>query len=187
MENRLKERREALGLSQADVSKKLRRVEPRADVGMVSRYENGVCLPTRPQMEALEQTLQACRIDLYDDLADLVLIPDEIMYPIPAKYMYSIPPRKPTHETRQGVRTMRKCFRMARSFAETLPEDLLEACGYTSWQSWYDAAIKRLLGEYAARKKAASRGANTRSGEVKNDTLTIHHPGGKVNGPHAER
>ena len=178
MENRLRERREALGLSQIDVSQRLRAVEPRADVGMVSRYENGVCLPTRPQMDALEQTLEASRLDLYD-AADLDLTAPDVLLPITAK--------APAHETRRGKRTMRKCFRMARSFAETLPKDLLNTCGYTSWQSWYDAAIKRLLGEYAARKKAASRGANTRSGEVKNDTLTIHHPGGKVNGPHAER
>lgn len=178
MENRLKERREALGLSQIDVSQRLRTVEPRADVGMVSRYECGVCLPTRPQMEALEQTLQASRLDLYDAM-ELDLTPQGILLPIP--------PREPVHETRQGKRTMRKCFRMARSFADTLPEDLLEACGYTSWQSWYDAAIKRLLGEYAARKKAASRVATTESGKDKNDTPNIHHPGGKVNGPHAER
>lgn len=178
MDNRLRERREALGLSQIDVSQRLRAVEPRADVGMVSRYECGVCLPTRPQMEALEQTLEASRLDLYDAM-DLDLMGPDLLLPIPAK--------EPKHETRRGLRTMRRCFRMARSFAETLPEDLLEACGYTSWQSWYDAAIKRLLGEYAARKKAASRVATTRSGEDKNDTPNIHHPGGKVNGPHAER
>ena len=178
MDNRLQERREALGLSQIDVSQRLRTVEPRADVSMVSRYENGVCLPTLPQMEVLEQTLEACRLDLYDPM-DLDLMVPEVLFPVPK--------REPKHETRRGLRTMRRCFRMARSFAETLPADLLEACGYTSWQSWYDAAIKRLLGEYAARKKAASRGGNTADGRDKNDTHTIHHPGGKVNGPHAER
>ena len=179
MENKLRARRETLGLSQIDVSQRLRTVEPRADVGMVSRYECGVCLPTRPQMEALEQTLEASRLDLYDPM-DLDLMVPEVLFPVPK--------RVPKHETRRGVRTIRRCFRMSRSFAETLPADLLEACGYTSWQSWYDAAIKRLLGEYAARKKAASRGSNTRDGEDKNDTPNIHHPGGKVNnGPHAER
>lgn len=178
MGNRLKDRREAMGLSQIDVSQRLRTVEPRADVSMVSRYENGVCLPTPPQMEVLEQTLEASRMFLYNPM-DLDLMPPAILFPVP--------PREPKHETRRGVRTMRRCFRMSRSFAETLPADLLEACGYTSWQSWYDAAIKRLLGEYAARKKAASRGGNTEDGRDKNDTHTIHHPGGKVNGPHAER
>lgn len=173
MENRLKERRKTLGLSQIDVSQRLRAVEPRADVGMVSRYECGVCLPTRPQMETLEKALQAERRELYEswDL-DLLCALDTLG----------------KRRTRSdGKRTMRKCFRMARSFADTLPADLLEACGYTSWQSWYDAAIKRLLGEYAARKKAASRGSNTADGRDKNDTHTIHHPGGKVNEPHAER
>ena len=120
MDNRLKERREALGLSQIDVSQRLRTVEPRADVSMVSRYENGVCLPTRPQMEALEQTLEASRLDLYDPM-DLDLMVPDILLPVS--------PREPKHETRRGLRTMRRCFRMARSFAETLPADLLEACG----------------------------------------------------------
>lgn len=173
MENRLKARREALGLSQIDVSQRLRAVEPRADVGMVSRYECGVCLPTRPQMEALEKALQAERRELYEPW-DLDLL----------GALDTLGKRRSRSE---GKRTMRKCFRMPRSFADTLPADLLETCGYTSWQSWYDAAIKRLLGEYAARKKAASRGANTADGRDKNDTHNIHHSGGKVNGPHAER
>lgn len=172
MDNRLKERREAMGLSQIDVSQRLRTVEPRADVSMVSRYENGVCLPTRPQMEALEQTLEASRMDLYDPM-DLDLMGPDILLPVPK--------REPKHETRRGVRTMRRCFRMARSFAETLPADLLEACGYTSWQSWYDAAIKRLLGEYAARKKAASRASDTRDSSAKTNTHMIPQGEEKVN------
>ena len=37
--NRLQERRMALGLTQPQVSARLKETEPRADVGMVSRYE----------------------------------------------------------------------------------------------------------------------------------------------------
>ena len=39
MANRLQERRLALGLTQPQVSARLKEVEARADVGMVSRYE----------------------------------------------------------------------------------------------------------------------------------------------------
>lgn len=52
--NTLQERRLALALTQPQVSEKLKAVEPRADVGMVSRYEKGVCLPTTAQLAALE-------------------------------------------------------------------------------------------------------------------------------------
>ena len=50
--NRLQERRMVLGLTQPQVSARLKETEPRADVGMVSRYEKGVCLPTPDQLKA---------------------------------------------------------------------------------------------------------------------------------------
>ena len=55
----------------------------------------------------------------------------------------------------------RKCYRISREFSESLPDDLLQVCGYSSWQSWHDAALKRLLGEYAARIKATKKGGKT--------------------------
>ena len=64
--NRLQERRMALGLTQPQVSARLKETEPRADVGMVSRYEKGVCLPTPDQLKALEDVLGASRTELYD-------------------------------------------------------------------------------------------------------------------------
>ena len=64
--NRLQERRMALGLTQPQVSARLKETEPRADVGMVSRYEKGVCLPTADQLKALEDVLGAPRTELYD-------------------------------------------------------------------------------------------------------------------------
>lgn len=45
--NRLKERRLELGLTQEAVSGILKLADPRMDVSMVSRFENGVCLPRR--------------------------------------------------------------------------------------------------------------------------------------------
>ena len=60
------------------------------------------------------------------------------------------PPTAPTGR-------FRKCYRISREFAASLPDDLLQVCGYSSWQSWHDAALKRLLGEYAARKRATKK------------------------------
>lgn len=64
--NKLQERRVSLGLTQPDVSRELRKVDPRMDVGMVSRFERGACLPTAAVLKALCTTLQAPVSELYD-------------------------------------------------------------------------------------------------------------------------
>lgn len=142
--NRLQERRMALGLTQPQVSAKLKETEPRADVGMVSRYEKGVCLPTASQLKALEVVLGAARTELYDpedlDLLGALREPESRS----EGAAETAPPTAPTGR-------FRKCYRISREFAASLPDDLLQVCGYSSWQSWHDAALKRLLGEYAAR------------------------------------
>lgn len=154
--NRLQERRIALGLTQPQVSEKLKSVEPRADVGMVSRYEKGVCLPTKDQLSALEDLYGVPRTELFDleDL-DLLGLPPASSEPTEeSEKADKAPP--PSHAGR-----FRKCYRISREFAASLPDDLLQVCGYSSWQSWHDAALKRLLGEYAARIKSAKKGGKT--------------------------
>lgn len=148
MKNRLQERRLALEMTQPQVSQKLKETEPRADVGMVSRYEKGVCLPTAPQLAALEELYGMSRTELYD-LEDLDLL--GILRSEEAPTEESEKPQKappPSHAGR-----FRKCYRISREFAASLPDDLLQVCGYSSWQSWHDAALKRLLAEYAARSR----------------------------------
>lgn len=153
--NRLQERRLALGLTQPQVSARLKEIEPRADVGMVSRYEKGVCLPTREQLEGLEEVLQADRMALYD-AEDLDLL--GVLKREEATEESERPAKAPlpSHAGR-----FRKCYRISREFAESLPDDLLQVCGYSSWQSWHDAAMKRLLAEYAARKRGCKKGGKT--------------------------
>ena len=152
--NRLQERRLALGLRQTQVSARLKEVEARADAGVVSRYENGVCLPTPEQMKRLEDILQAGRLELFD-AEDLDLLAPA-GYPDEAGADH--PPRR-SREPPSHVGRLRKCYRISREFAESLPDDLLQVCGYSSWQSWHDAAKKRLLAEYAARKRAGKKSA----------------------------
>ena len=65
--NRLKERRQELGLTQEAVSNVLKLADPRMDVSMVSRFENGVCLPTEEVMTALEAVLRTDRGYLYGE------------------------------------------------------------------------------------------------------------------------
>lgn len=139
-----------MGLTQPQVSEKLKEVEPRADVGMVSRYEKGVCLPTAGQIAVMEEVYGLTRTELWgaEDLDLLGLLPPEVDAAEESERGQTMDP--PSHLGR-----VRKCYRISKEFASSLPDDLLEVCGYSSWQSWHDAALKRLLGEYAARKKAA--------------------------------
>lgn len=74
--NRLKERRLELGLTQPELSRMLKAADPRMDVGMVSRFETGACLPTPEVLAALETALQAPRSELYGE-GDLRDVPDE--------------------------------------------------------------------------------------------------------------
>ena len=74
--NRIRERRLELGLTQPQLSQILRQTDPRIDVGMVSRFEQSVCLPTEEVMKSLESALQASRADLYDDI-ELFYLPIE--------------------------------------------------------------------------------------------------------------
>ena len=71
--NRLKERRLELGLTQEAVSGILKLADPRMDVSMVSRFENGACMPTEEVMTALEVALRTSRAYLFgeDEKADI--------------------------------------------------------------------------------------------------------------------
>lgn len=159
MTNRLREARLALGLNQPQVSERLKEVEARADIGMVSRYEKGVCLPTREQLTVLESLYGMPRTELYDP-ADLDLL--ELPTVAAGQETSTAPVVDAGKKDSRGKTHYRKCYRISREFEASLPHDLLQVCGYSSWQSWHDAALKRLLAEYAARcrgiKKAGGPG-----------------------------
>lgn len=149
--NRLKEVRVSLGLTQPEVSAKLKEVEPRVDVGVVSRYENGVSLPTATQLTVIEEVLKASRYALYTE-DELDLLTHIYIGETAPEGEKQLARRKP--ETRY-----RKCYRVPRPIIEALPADLLTTCNYVSWNDWHAACLRRLLAEYAARKKYANKKA----------------------------
>ena len=65
--SRIKERRTELGYTQPEISAYLKKVDPRMDVGMVSRFENGACLPTGKVADALCIILQATKTQLWGE------------------------------------------------------------------------------------------------------------------------
>ena len=71
--NKLQDRRIALGLTQPQLSEMLKSADSRLDVGMVSRFERGLCLPTEETLIALEKALQADRKELFEN-KDLLVI-----------------------------------------------------------------------------------------------------------------
>ena len=64
--NNLRKRRFELGMSQAQLSDALKKVDSHMDVGMISRFENGVCLPLPTALKALETALRAPASELFD-------------------------------------------------------------------------------------------------------------------------
>lgn len=59
--------------------------------------------------------------------------------------------------------TVRKCFRISKSTDEWFTREKLQEVGYSSFQSWFDACVRRFKGEYAAvcKGKTASDGATS--------------------------
>lgn len=67
--SRVRERREELGMKQNELLNLIRQVDPRMDIGTLSRIENGFVLPASEEcMAALEKALQAPRCDLFEGL-----------------------------------------------------------------------------------------------------------------------
>ena len=65
--NRVRDRREELGMKQADLLALLKETDPRMDIGTLSRIENGYVLPASEEvLAALERHLQAPRSDLFE-------------------------------------------------------------------------------------------------------------------------
>lgn len=64
--NRIREHRIEMGMLHPELADALQEVEPRIDVGMISRYERGVCLPTVEQAGKLCEVLKCDLSELFD-------------------------------------------------------------------------------------------------------------------------
>lgn len=73
MTSNMKDAREALCLTQPQLAALIQEIEPRIDTGMISRFENGVCLPTPRVADLLASTLGASVSDLFGEDAQTYL------------------------------------------------------------------------------------------------------------------
>lgn len=64
--NNLRELRIAAGMKQPKLAKICQQTDSRIDVGMISRFENGVCLPTPAVAKAIADALRVDVSELYD-------------------------------------------------------------------------------------------------------------------------
>ena len=79
--NYIREHRKAMELSQNELANCLQTVEPRLDVGMISRFEGGVCLPTKHTLDKMAEFFGIDVDDLYDR-EDLELIAPLVIKPL---------------------------------------------------------------------------------------------------------
>ena len=77
--NNLKAVREEMGLSQKELALLVQDIDPRIDNGMISKFENGVCLPTPVIARAFANRLQTSVRDLFGEegqtyISDITLV-----------------------------------------------------------------------------------------------------------------
>lgn len=153
---KLKEARLEKDLKQTEIVQLLKQVEPRADVGVLSRYENGVCVPTPEQFEVLCTAYGKEPHELYD----------------PAEVDYGVsPPAQAKKKDSHKEAGYRLSVRVPQGFISdpVYFKLMLQACGYPTVTAWVCQCAKRLEAEYAARQKgkdrpdaATSRAANAK-------------------------
>ena len=106
--NNLKEMREIAGLSQKELAALIQDVEPRIDVGMISRFETGVCLPTPIVARALAKCLSTSVRNLFGEEGQTyiyeVTAAEEPVEPLPFVIEDLLNELGPTPRTRQDLR-----------------------------------------------------------------------------------
>ncbi len=166
--NRLKEKRMELNLTQPQLSELLKEVDPRIDVGMVSRFEQGVCLPTPAVAKRIEDILQASMSELYGEDDELYSIRKEAEKTAPewvVAFMTNIPLGKDNAVTRDGLRNLtgmsdravRKMIESARGYGYLILNDgdgkgYYQSTNPDEWEKHYHRETARALSVLRTRK-----------------------------------
>lgn len=127
--NRLQELRLAKGMTQPEMSKLLKEIDSRIDVGMVSRFEKGVCLPTPAVTEALAKILNCSVSDIFckEDVENITTLGGELQQPkavcgfvaevlnhIPESREKAVTKEYLVHKTGHPERVVRRAIEQAR-------------------------------------------------------------------------
>lgn len=110
------------------------------DKYIFSKVEHGKVLPTARDLRQICINLACEPLDLYEKREiDLIGCMAEET---------AGKERKHDGHTRKAKRT----FRVDEGVATRLTDDVLKACGYRTWQEWFDRCVDALLKEYEKRR-----------------------------------
>lgn len=118
--NRLKELRERAGIKQNEMAALID--VPRIDTAMVSRFENGVCLPTEEVMVRLEKILGADRYEIFAEGEERVekavrpAIVDRVLNVIPYGAANAVTREELARRLGMSDRKARQCIETARRY-----------------------------------------------------------------------
>lgn len=118
----------------------VKRIDRRSvDIPLLSKIENGVCLPTVETMPAIERAYGMLRTELYpvSDL-DFGVSTDTPLKDKPAA-------RRDCHRLKD-----KRTYRIPPSLVPVLSTEVLSICGYSSAQDWFCACLRRLQAQHAA-------------------------------------
>ena len=151
---KLKEIRESRQIRQVDMVDKLRKVEPRVDISTYSRYENGVCLPTPPQLTCIAQAL--------DTSPDKLYAPEEVDFGI--------------HGVRK-LKRRRDIYKIqfeihSEYMSRTRLKTLIKFAGYASQTAWLLSCLRDL--QAACKQKEIAREAAASASDQSHNTNMIH-------------
>ena len=132
---------------QREVVEVIKKTDPRVDSGLYSKYENGVALPTPPQLKAICDFLGVSVSDIYAD-AEIDL---KSCKPVIGSAAV---------KTTEEPDTYNLCVRLERDVCKWLKSGVLTACGYRNLKHFIAVCLVRLKKEYekvvkAEKKKAA--------------------------------
>lgn len=158
--NNVKQYREALRMTQRELLERLQEVEPRLDIGTLSKIETGLCLPGSEELlEAMEIALQAHRSDLFSGLevfaiegrkAPVGRITMLVADAVPEGKENAIGRKDLAERLGVGDRTMRQWVELARLDGLVVANDQ-DGNGY--YQPATDAELKRQLAQNDHRAK----------------------------------
>lgn len=154
------------GVMQKDVAESVRRVDPRVDTALMSKFVNDVCLPTPPVLNAICKTLSCAPLDIYD--------PREIALAPPSATAAAMPATGSgqavsTDTQRSRERRAKNDFynltvEIPRDVAERVfSPDTLRKLGYLSKSDFVRHAVAELdakLSTITAKEKAADAGTS---------------------------
>lgn len=134
-------------IKQKELLQAIKVVDSRVDIGLLSKYENSIALPTPPQLSAICEFLGVEPLDIYS--------PNEI-------YLDKHKPDIATVAVKKAVDTNTYVLtaRLDRAACKWLDKQVLEKCGYSSITNFVRCCVVQLKKQYdlkvhAELKKAA--------------------------------